>query len=65
MRPASDHQASFFDVDYLCEHLIPPESYYRKFRELVWPLLTDEDFAALYQREGSGINSINYAQSPA
>lgn len=48
MRPASEHQTSFFDVDFLCESLIPPESYYRTFRELVWPLLQDEDFAALY-----------------
>ena len=45
---SSEHQASFFDVEFLCESLIPPDSYYRKFRELVWPLLTDEDFAALY-----------------
>ena len=42
---SSEHQASFFDVDVLCESLIPPESYYRKFRELIWPLLTDEAFA--------------------
>jgi hypothetical protein len=40
---SSEHQASFFDVDFLCESLIPPDSYYRKFRELVWPLLKDED----------------------
>jgi len=45
---SSEHQASFFDVEFLCESLIPPESYYRKFREVVWPLLKDEDFAALY-----------------
>jgi len=45
---SSEHQASFFDVDYLCATLIPPESYYRQFRQLVWPLLKDEDFAALY-----------------
>jgi transposase len=45
---SSDHQASFFDVDFLCESLIPPESYYRKFRELVWPLLTDDAFASMY-----------------
>ena len=48
MRPASEQQGSFFDVDYLCATLIPPDSYYRKFRELVWPLLKDEDFATLY-----------------
>src|SRR3989338_9621007 len=45
---SSEHQASFFDVEFLCETLIPPDSYYRKFRELVWPLLKDEAFAALY-----------------
>lgn len=45
---SSEHQASFFDVEFLCESLIPPESYYRKFREVVWPLLKDEDFSSMY-----------------
>ncbi len=48
IRHASEQQGRFYDVDYLCDHLIPPESYYRQFRELVWPLLKDEDFTALY-----------------
>ncbi|MCI0623855.1 MAG: IS1182 family transposase [Acidobacteria bacterium] len=45
---SSEHQASFFDVEFLCESLIPPDSYYRKFREMVWSLLPDEAFAAMY-----------------
>lgn len=48
MLTSSERQGSFYDVDYLCESLIPPDSYYRKFREVVWPLLKDEDFSALY-----------------
>ena len=45
---SAEHQASFFDVEFLCESLIPPESYYRQFRALVWPLLKDEDFSSMY-----------------
>jgi len=48
MLPSTDRQGSFYDVDYLCDGLIPPDSYYRKFRELVWPLIQDDDFAAMY-----------------
>ena len=43
-----DRQASFFDVDSLCARLIPEESFYRKFRETVWPLIKDEDFEMMY-----------------
>ena len=32
-------QGSFLDVDYLCESLIPPDSFYKKFREVVAPLI--------------------------
>lgn len=41
-------QASFYDAEYICEDLIPPESYYRQFRKTVWPLLDEEDFEAMY-----------------
>lgn len=43
-----DRQGSFYDTDYLCEGLIPADSFYRKFRELVWPLIQDEQFEAMY-----------------
>lgn len=43
-----ERQGSFYDVEFLCEELIPPDSYYRKFREIVWPLIHDEDFASMY-----------------
>ena len=48
LNASSERQGSFYDVEFLCDSLIPPDSYYRKFREVVWPLLKDEDFAALY-----------------
>ena len=41
-------QASFYDAEYICEDLIPPESYYRQFRKTVWPLLDEEDFEQMY-----------------
>lgn len=43
-----DKQKSFFDTDYICEELILADSFYRKFRQLVWPLITDEMFADMY-----------------
>jgi transposase len=41
-------QASFFGTDQVAEGLIPEGSFYRRFRELVWPVIRDDDFAALY-----------------
>src|SRR3990170_2494748 len=41
-------QGSFLDADYICEQLIPPDSFYRKFREVVWPLIKDENFREMY-----------------
>lgn len=43
-----ERQRSFYDADQVCESLIPPDSFYRKFREVVAPLITDDQFAALY-----------------
>ncbi|MCB9772138.1 MAG: IS1182 family transposase [Candidatus Omnitrophica bacterium] len=41
-------QASFYDAEYLCEELIPAESYYRKFKEIVSPLMDELDFETMY-----------------
>ena len=41
-------QRSFYDADQVCEQLIPPDSFYRKFRAVVAPLIQDEQFAAMY-----------------
>lgn len=41
-------QGSFLDADYICEQLIPPDSFYRKFRDVVWPLIKDENFKEMY-----------------
>lgn len=41
-------QGSFLDADYICEQLIPPDSFYRKFRDVVWPLIKDEHFKEMY-----------------
>jgi len=44
-------QGSFYDAEYLCEQLIPPDSFYRKFKEIVTPLIKDEDFDSMYCRD--------------
>ncbi len=41
-------QVSFYDAEYICEELIPPESYYRKFKEIVAPLMDELDFETMY-----------------
>lgn len=43
-----EKQLSFSDTNYLCCRLIPEDSFYRKFREIVWPLIEDKDFQAMY-----------------
>ena len=40
----SSKQSSFLDTNYICERLVPQDSFYRKFRELVTPLIRDEHF---------------------
>jgi transposase len=44
----SNKQSSFIDADYICERLVPQDSFYRKFKELVTPLIKDEDFDGMY-----------------
>lgn len=46
-----DRQGSFYDVDFICEQLIPQDSFYRKFREMVAPLIKDEDFEEMYCKD--------------
>jgi transposase len=41
-------QSSFLDADYICERLVPQDSFYRKFKELVTPLIKDEHFEHMY-----------------
>ena len=41
-------QASFFDAEYICEELIPPDSFYRQFKKIVWPLMDELDFETMY-----------------
>lgn len=41
-------QGTFYDVDVLCNELIPADSFYRKFREIVVPLIEDKDFESMY-----------------
>lgn len=42
------NQRSFLDANYLCDRLIPSDSFYRKFRDIVWPLIRDEQFEEMY-----------------
>jgi transposase len=46
-----DSQASFYDADYVCERLIPKDSFYRKFREIIWPLIEDGHFEIMYCKD--------------
>jgi transposase len=43
-----ERQGGFYDADYVCERLIPEDSFYRKFREEVAPLIGDESFKDMY-----------------
>ena len=46
-----EKQSTFFDATYICEKLIPKESFYRKFREIVWPIIKDDEFAPMYCKD--------------
>jgi transposase len=48
MLKSFEKQGSFYDSDYVCDQLIPPDSFYRKFREVVCPIIKDEDFEEMY-----------------
>jgi hypothetical protein len=43
-----ERQGSFYDADFIFEQLIPEDSFYRKFREVVTPLISDRDFEDIY-----------------
>ena len=47
----SNSQGTFMDADYICERLIPIDSFYRKFRQLVTPLIKDENFDSMYSKD--------------
>jgi len=47
----TDKQTSFVDTDYICERLVPQDSFYRKFKELVAPLIKDENFDSMYCKD--------------
>ena len=47
----SSTQSSFMDADYLCERLVPQDSFYRRFKELVTPLIKDEYFEDMYCKD--------------
>lgn len=44
-------QTSFYDAEYVCERLITKNSFYRKFRETVWPLIDDKQFDCMYCKD--------------
>ena len=44
-------QAIFFDATYICEKLIPEDSFYRKFREIVWQVIDDGQFSSIYCKD--------------
>ncbi len=55
-----DRQVGFYDADYVCEQLIPHDSFYRKFREIVEPPIQDEQFETMYC-EDNGRRAISPA----
>jgi len=42
-------QHSFTDAEFLCEHLVPKDSFFRRFRDTIGPLIKDEMFSELYK----------------
>ncbi len=48
MLKATGNQGSFYDADYVWEQLIPKDSFYRKFREMVTPLINEADLDGMY-----------------
>jgi len=48
MLTSPEKQGSFYDAEYICKTLIPQDSFYRKFKEIVDPLIQDKDFNAMY-----------------
>jgi len=44
----SSSQGSFYDPEYVCDHLIPSDSFYRRFGDIVSPLITDDLFTDMY-----------------
>lgn len=49
MKTTQSHSKSLFDTDYICEALIPRNSYFRKFKKLVDPIINDDLFVDLYK----------------
>ena len=60
MYKTRDRQRSFYDADSVCERLIPQDSFYRKFKGIVWPLIEDEQFETMYCKD-NGRPSISPA----
>ena len=48
MLDARSRQPSFFDTDQICKPHFPPESFWHRFREFIYPLINDEDYACMY-----------------
>lgn len=48
---ATNSQTSFYDADYVCERLISKDSFYRKFKEVVAPLIDDGQFESMYCKD--------------
>ena len=45
---SGNRQSSFMDADYICDRLVPQDNFYRKFKEIVAPIIKDEDFVSMY-----------------
>ena len=43
-----DKQVSFIDAGHICDSLIPQDNFYRKFKEIIWPLVQDQSFEEMY-----------------
>jgi len=53
-KPVSDPQKTIFDTDWLCPGVLDPETDHLIFviRDEIAPLISDEDFADMYQQRG-------------
>ena len=51
MLKSQARQSSFYDTDYICEQLVPEDSFYRRFRDIVSPLIKDKQFESMYCKD--------------
>ena len=55
-----DNQMTSLNLTFACNHLVPEDNYFYRFREAIAPLIKEEDYACMYS-EGVGRLAISPA----